>query len=316
MTITNGQNFANASTAYSAIFSEVFQGDSASSNNYEKYCLVDSRKGTNYEFDFLNGFPLPREWKGKKVSKSTRANKVRIETKPYESTTSVSVVEFDQQPELVGAQLRSWLGGARNFINKLVVDALVENSTVYTDVDGVAFFSTAHPLDNGGTQSNTTTSALSQTTYRAAANAMMGFTDQAGRPLGIVPKKLIVGPALQYTARDIIEAKYRTQGMTSTGTVDSGTIVTAAAIDNVVSNDGVELIVEPLLVGTYANYWFLVGEAGDAKPMVCNIAQAPSPSDNTAEYLPNNARYDFSIVAQLSIGKGVWQTCYGGLVSA
>lgn len=312
MTITNGQNFANASTAYQAIFAEVFQGDSAHAENYNKYCLVDSRIGSNYEFDFLSGFPLPREWKGKKVSKSTRANKHRIATKPYEATTSVDMIEYNQQPALVGAQIRSWLGGARGFINKLVVDKLTD--TTGLGYDGVAFFSTVHPNDDGTTQSNKTTSALSQTTFRAAATAMSAFTDSAGRPLGVKPSKLIVGPALQYIARDIIEAKSRTQGITGTGTLDTSTVVAAAAIENVVSNDGVELIIEPFLVGTAANYWFLVGEAADAKPLVVNIARAPYPQDNTAEYLPGNARYDFSIQAELGIGFGLWQTIYAGIV--
>lgn len=312
MTITNGQNFANASTAYQAIFAEVFQGDSTRSENYNKYCLVDSRIGSNYEFDFLSGFPLPTEWKGKKISKSTRANKFRIPTKPYAATTSVDMIEYDQQPNLVGQQIRSWLGGARGFINKLVVDKLVDTTSL--GYDGVAFYSTAHLNDDGTTQSNKTTSALSQATFRAAANAMSAFTDNAGRPLGIRPAKLIVGPALQYIARDIIEAKTRTQGITGTGTVDTSTVVAAAAIENVVSNDGIELVVEPFLVGTYANYWFLVGEAADAKPMVVNVAKAPYPTDNTSLYLPNNARYDFSIEAQLSIGYGLWQCIYAGIV--
>lgn len=312
-TITNGSDFANASTVYNSIFSEVFQGDSASADNYVKYCKVDSRLGTNYEFDFLSGFPLPREWAGKKISKSTRANKFRIPTKPYESTTSVDLIEYKQQPELVGSQLRSWLSGARGFINNIVVDKLIDTTDL--GYDGVAFYSTAHPMDDGSTQSNKTTAALSQTTYRAAAVAMMGFTDTVGRPLGIVPKKLIVGPALAYVARDIIEAKSRTQGLTAAGLLDQGASnIAAASIDNVVSNDGVEIVVEPLLVGTAANYWFLVGEAADAKPMVCNIATAPYPTDNTTQYLPDNARYDFSIQAELSVGRGLWQCIYAGIV--
>lgn len=313
--VTNSNNFANASAFYAAIFSEVFQGDSLHADNYVKYCKVDSQVGTSYEFDFLSSFPFFRKWLGPKVSKSTRANKYRIPVEKYEATTTVEQVYFNQQPTLVGAQIRTWMGAARGLINKLVIDTLVTGNSVL-GYDGVAFFGTTHPLDDGNTQSNYSTTALSQTAYRAAATAMMAFTDSVGRPLGIVPRKLLVGPANAYIARDILEAKSRTQGITAAGLLDaSSAVVAAAGIDNVVSNDGVELIVDNFLTGTAANYWFLIGEAADGKPMIVNIARAPEPKDNTTQYIQGSPTYDFSIEAELAVGFGLWQYAIGNFAS-
>lgn len=312
MAITSGNNFSNASAFYATIFSELYQGDSLRADNYTKYCKVDSQTGTSYEFDFLDSFPLFREWLGPKVSKSTRANKFRIEVKKYEATTTVPQVEFNQQPALVGASLRTWMGAARGLINQKVV-AVLETGNTATGYDGTPFFGTTHPLDSGSTQTNYSTSALSQTSYRAAATSMMAFTDPVGRPLGIIPKKLIVGPALAYIARDILESKSRTQGMTAGGVVDAAaSVVTAASIDNVVSNDGVEIIVEPFLTN---NHWFLIGEAADGKPMIVNIARAPEPKDDTTQYHAGNADYNFSIEAEMAIGFGLWQNAYGNFAS-
>ena len=312
MATIGSNNFTNASAFYAAIFSEVFQGDSLHADNYTKYCKVDSQTGVRYEFDFLSSFPRFRKWLGPKVSKSTRANKFSIDVEKYEATTTVGQVSFNQQPLLVGSQIREWMGAARGLINDQVVQ-LLETANTAVGYDGVAFCGTTHPLDSGSTQTNYSTSALSQTSYRAAAVAMMAFTDPVGRPLGIIPKKLIVGPSLAYIARDIVEAKNRTQGITSGGVLDgAASVVGAASIDNIVSNDGVELIIEPYLT---SNHWFLIGEAADAKPVVVNIARAPEPKDDTTEYISGNSVYNFSIEAELAIGFGLWSCMYGNFAS-
>lgn len=311
---TNSNKFDAATTVYDAIFSEIFQGNAAVSDNYKKYCFETAKTGTAYELDLVQGFSLPAEWTGSRIVKSLRAAKKTIKTKDYQVSHNISKLELKQQPDIIGEAIRSFVSRNTNFINSLVVTKLVAGATeVQTDIDNVAFFSTSHPMDDGTSQSNYTTSALSQTTYRAAATAMAGWKDRGGMPLGVIPKKLIVGPANAYIARDILEAKTRTQAVSSAGALDGTTsVVGGGSIENVVSNDGVEIIVEPLLVGTYANYWFLVGEVGGAKPMIVNTAEAPHPTDNTGDFLANVPEYIFSIEAQLGIDFGIWQCMYGG----
>jgi phage major head subunit gpT-like protein len=56
---------------------------------------------------------------------------------------------------------------------------------------------------------------LSVTTYAAARAAMMGFTNDDGVPLGIVPNLLVVPPSLEQTAKELCEAEL--SGVTGEG---------------------------------------------------------------------------------------------------
>lgn len=50
--------------------------------------------------------------------------------------------------------------------------------------------------------------ALTPANYAAARGAIMSFTGDGGRPLGLVPDLLVVPPALEGAARQILEAEY------------------------------------------------------------------------------------------------------------
>ena len=51
--------------------------------------------------------------------------------------------------------------------------------------------------------------------YTAARQAMMGFKDDAGIPLGITPKTLVVGPSNEIAARTIVTAPFLAGGATN-----------------------------------------------------------------------------------------------------
>ena len=315
MSINNASKFNNASTFYSTIFADMFVGDAALDQNFKKYMYIDSQASAFYEVNFLTAFPLPDTWEGKRVYKDLSANTHRIDTKLKQASTCISKLDYDLKPEFVQRQVQNFLAGQVQFHNHIAVQSLIASNTLL-GYDGVPLCSTTHPLDNGSFQSNYGTSALNQTTFRAASTAMMGYTDEVGRPLGIVPKKLIVGPKLSYIARDIIEAKYRVQGMTANGAVDANaSIVTAGAIDNVVANDSIELIIEPLLNNDYDDYWFLIGERPGvvSAPFIYNIAKDVEPTDTLNTHL-ETPEYKFSLTAEVSVGAGLWQCIFGNFL--
>lgn len=53
---------------------------------------------------------------------------------------------------------------------------------------------------------------LDPTNYAAARSAMMAFKSDAGRPLGIMPNKLIVGPSLEQDARKVVKNELVVEG--------------------------------------------------------------------------------------------------------
>jgi len=82
---------------------------------------------------------------------------------------------------------------------------------VYAGGDGVALFSTSHPLVSGGVNSNTfsTQADLNETSLEAAVIQIAGWTDERGLLIAAKPKKLIVPPALQFVATRLLETQLR-----------------------------------------------------------------------------------------------------------
>ena len=83
---------------------------------------------------------------------------------------------------------------------------------VYAGGDGVALFSTSHPLISGGTNSNTqsTPADLNETSLEAAVIQIAAWTDERGLLIAAKPRKLVVPPALQFVATRLLETQLRT----------------------------------------------------------------------------------------------------------
>ena len=82
---------------------------------------------------------------------------------------------------------------------------------VYAGGDGVALFSTSHPLVSGGVNSNTqsTPADLNETSLEAAVIQIAAWTDERGLLIAAKPRKLIVPPALQFVATRLLETQLR-----------------------------------------------------------------------------------------------------------
>jgi len=84
-------------------------------------------------------------------------------------------------------------------VNAFTADAGgVGLSAIY---DGKALCANDHPLVQGGTGDNLTTGALSQTTLQNAMLLMRATKGEAGELVVMRPSKLVIPPALEYTAR-------------------------------------------------------------------------------------------------------------------
>jgi len=95
--------------------------------------------------------------------------------------------------------------------------------------DGVTFFNTAHPLGNGGSNSNRAAVDLNETALENAAIAIAAWTDERGLLINARIRKLIVPPALMFTAKRIIDSDLRVgtsdndlNAMKSMGTIPEG----------------------------------------------------------------------------------------------
>ena len=83
-------------------------------------------------------------------------------------------------------------------------------SSAYTGGDGQPLFSASHPLVTGGVNSNRlTASDLNETSLEAAVIQIAGWTDERGLLIAAKPNKLIVPPALMFTAKRLLDTELR-----------------------------------------------------------------------------------------------------------
>lgn len=145
--------------------------------------------------------------------------------------------------------------GLRSTIEKDAADVLNNGFTV-NGYDSTTLFSDSHPLaDSASNGDNLTTGALSPTTLKNACILMRGTVDEANVIIMCVPKKLIVPPELEYTAKDIIKSTNN-----------------AYELSNTVNNaPNLEIVVLDYL--TSATAWF--AQAGNLENLVFKWREKP-----------------------------------------
>jgi hypothetical protein len=143
--------------------------------------------------------------------------------------------------------------------------------------DGVALFSTQHPLVSGGTNSNrpTTGADLNETSLEAAVIQIAQWTDERGLLIAAKPKKLIVPPQLQFVATRLLETELRV------GTADNDI--------NAIKNNG--SIPEGYTVNNYltdTNAWFLTTDVPNGMK---HFVRTPLSNSMDGDFDTGNVRY-------------------------
>jgi len=150
-------------------------------------------------------------------------------------------------------------------------------SSQFTYGDGQALFSTAHPLVNGGTNSNrpTTGADLNETSLENAVIQIAGWTDERGLLIAAKPKKLILPVSLQFVATRLLETELRV------GTNNNDV--------NAIKNNGV--IPEGFTVNNYltdTNAWFLTTDVPNG---LKHFIRTPLTNSTDGDFDTGNFRY-------------------------
>jgi hypothetical protein len=119
----------------------------------------------------------------------------------------------DNLYDSLSARYTKGLARAMAYTKQVKGAAVINNgfSSSYNGGDGVPLFSTAHPLVNGGTNSNRPAigADLNETSLEAAVIQIAAWTDERGLLIAAKPKKMIVPPALQFVATRLLETSLR-----------------------------------------------------------------------------------------------------------
>ena len=119
----------------------------------------------------------------------------------------------DNLYDSLSARYTRALARAMAYTKQVKAAAVLNNgfSASYKGGENVALFSTAHPLVGGGTNSNTPAAQvdLNETSLEAAVIQIAAWTDERGLLIAAKPRKLIVPPALMFTAKRILDTDLR-----------------------------------------------------------------------------------------------------------
>ena len=119
----------------------------------------------------------------------------------------------DNLYDSLSARYTKSLARAMAYTKQVKAAAVLNNgfNSGYVGGDGVSLFNTAHPLVSGGTNSNTpsTQADLNETSLEAAVIQIAAWTDERGLLIAAKPKKLIVPPALMFTAKRLLDTELR-----------------------------------------------------------------------------------------------------------
>ena len=119
----------------------------------------------------------------------------------------------DNLYDSLSARYTKGLARAMAYTKQVKAAAVLNNgfSNAYVGGDGVALFSASHPLVSGGTNSNipSTPADLNETSLENAVIQISLWTDERGLLIAAKPDKLVVPPALQFTATRLLETELR-----------------------------------------------------------------------------------------------------------
>jgi hypothetical protein len=185
----------------------------------------------------------------------------------------------DNLYDTLSARYTKSLARAMAYTKQVKAAAVLNNgfSSQYVGGDGVALFSTSHPLISGGVNSNTPAVAadLNETSLEAAVIQIAAWTDERGLLIAAKPRKLIVPPSLMFVATRLLETELR--------------VATADNDINALKNNG--SIPEGYTVNHFLtdnNAWFLTTDVPNGMK---HFVRTPLATSMDGDFDTGNVRY-------------------------
>lgn len=299
-------NASTLSALYTGLSTQFNNALKAVPTEYADTAMVIPSTGKGMDYAWLSRFPKMRKWIGDKHIKGLALGKYYVANEDWETTIEVDRNDLeDDQLGIYNSQAQMAGESAGELWGDILTD-LKNNAFTALGMDGVTYYSTAHVLtDSNGvahTYSNKGTAALSAASlaavvasYGAARTAIMGFKDEEGQPLGLVPDLLEVPPALEAVANIIANAE-------------------KLADDSPNPYRGTcRVKVNPRLTSSTA--WMLhVSNRGSIKPFIIQNRKAPvfvSQTSMENDNVFNRRMFKFGAEARAAGAYGFWQLSYG-----
>lgn len=285
--------FINLKTTFNKAFD-------AAPSIWEKTTMRIPSGSSQNDYSWLSRFPKMVKWLGSKTIKALKANKYTVVNDDFEATVEVDRNDIEDDNIGIYAPMAQDAGfSAKQLPDEIDAD-LKNNAFTNTCYDGQYFYDTDHPVagasvSNKGTAAlSAATTALATASYGAARAAIMSFKDEDGRPLGLIPDVLEVGPALEATAKLICNNDNLTD---QSPNPYKGTAT---------------VLLNPRITST--TQWMLHVTNRPLKPYIYQERKKPvfvQQTDPDTEDVFMRKKFKFGAEARAAGGYGLWQLSYG-----
>lgn len=296
--LVNKEAIASVFTGLKTLFNNAL---TAQKGMWQATAMEVQSDAAGEDYAWLSRFPKMKKWLGSKAVKNIAAKKYYVANEDWETT--IAVKRNDIKDDRLGIYRTQAMqaGESAAELHDVIVDGLKNGAFTQLCYDGQYYYDTDHPVGDSSV-SNKLTVALSAATqaaaaasYGAARTAIMSFKDEEGMPLRLIPDTLEVPPALEATARLLLESDKLAD---DTPNPYKGTA---------------KVLVNPGL--TSATAWFLhVTSKQSVKPFIVQMRERPNFVQQTSsenDDVFDKGEYKFGAEARATGLYGYWQLSVG-----
>lgn len=288
--IINPQALRGIYVGFNTLFNKAF---AEQATIYQRVATVVPSTTDAETYAWLGAIPGMREWIGDREIANISASSYTIRNKDYEVTVAIPRNDIeDDKLGLYNPAIQMLGQSVAEHPDELIFDLLAKGFAEKC-YDGKPFFSADHAIGKKKV-SNVGTAPLSMAAYKAARSAMMSLKNEAGRSLKLIPDLLVVPPALESAANDILVADI----INGTKNTMQGTA---------------KVLVVPQLAGN-DTAWYLLCTSRPLKPLIFQQRKAPKFASKTDEKDDNvfmEKLFIYGADCRDNVGFGFWQMAYG-----
>jgi len=292
---------AGASAAFIASFRMYEQNDL-----FAEIGTIERTQKGEARIPFLWYPPRMREWVGERLIGSLDGGMHIIPTRTYEASVGVprTAVEDDQY----GAIERAARGLASEFfrfVHQSYINIL-QNGGALNTFDGLPLL-TNNPNARGANNVNLVSKSLSLENLSEGIQVMGLYTEPDGRPLGMRPTHLLVGPANEFTAKNLVQSQQ---------------LIRSGSTDRVMGAANPWAGSMTVLVSNYitGNDWYLIAAGPNEYRPAIMVERRDVPVEFVAHTSPDHESvfrrdsYEYGTRARVGFGAGAWYAVYASQI--
>jgi len=261
-------------------------------------------QGTIWNAGWTGRMPKARPWFGSRVVHEPAGQTYQVSPIPYELTYGIDRFQLDDSDvnamsifwRMLPDMTTQWRRQPEYEIRDLLESTGVQTGSRQLGLDGLPYFSTAHPINlylpnfngggnalfasgtyctdftGGGVTINGTLigGALGQQSFSSLLQYMQVIPDESGETLGVMPDTMVIPSTLQVEANFILTATFLASPIWGAFSPLTGQV---GAADNQLRKMGVRPLVHRFLRNT--KRWYLADTSHTMKPLIWLVREAP-----------------------------------------